>query len=136
MKYRKRASVCFFVLFTAITLVFASRVQSAQSPVFVYNSFGPANSYVTIADFGVIGASAGGFVGHAEYFVPSISGNLYSLQVPVGLRAGGTGLVNFSVALDNGGTPGATLESFSNVLASSPSSVVTINSITEPLLQA
>ncbi len=137
MKSRKRSSLYLFVLLTATTLIFASRAQLAQQPVFVYNSFGPGNSYITYADWGVIGASAGGFVGHAELFVPSVSGNLYSLQVAVGQRSGGTGLVNFSVAADNGGTPGVKLENFSNVLAPSPASgVVTINSITAPLLQA
>src|ERR1700726_174811 len=99
MKSQKRPSVCLFVLFTATTLIFAPPVQSDQAPIFVYNSFGPGNSYVTIANWGVLGASAGGFVGHAEFFVPSVSGNLYSMEVAVGQRSGGgTGLVNISVA--------------------------------------
>jgi hypothetical protein len=137
MKSQRRPSVCFFVLST--TLIFASRAQSSQPPVLVFNSFGPGNSYITYADWGISGASglSGGFVGHAELFVPSVSGNLYSLQVAVGQLSGGTGLVNFSVAADDGGTPGATLESFLNEQAPSPGSgVLTINSITQPLLQA
>src|SRR5215472_6300456 len=139
MKSQNRPSVCFFALFTATTLIFSSRAQPTQSPVFVFNSFGSGNSYITYADWGISGASGlpGGFVGHAELFVPSVSGNLNSLQVAVGQISGGTGLVNFSVAADNGGTPGATLESFSNEQAPSPASgVLTINSVTQPLLQA
>ncbi len=140
MKSQKGALVCRFILSIAAILTFAPCVQSALLPVYVYNSFGPGNTYVTYADWGVFGASSpGGFVGHAESFVPSVSGNLETLQVAVGQLSGGTGLVNFSVAADSGGTPGATLESFMNVLAppsSSSSFLVTMNSITQPLLQA
>ena len=139
MKSHQRTSVCFFILFTATNLIFTARAQPIQAPVFVYNSFGPGNSYITYADWGVSGTSglSGGFVGHAEFFVPSVSGNLYSLQLAVGQISGGTGLVNLSIAANNGGTPGATLESFLNAQAPSPGSgVLTLNSVTQPLLQA
>jgi hypothetical protein len=138
MKSHTLCSIFRFILFTATTLTFAPCIHSAQPPVFAYNSFGPGNSYVTYADWGVYGASnPGGFIGHAEQFVPTLSGNLYTVQAAVGQLSGGTGLVNFYVAADNGGTPGATLDSFLNVLAPAPvSGLVTMNSITQPLLQA
>jgi hypothetical protein len=137
MKSHAWCSVCRFILFTAATLTFAPCIQSAQPPVFAYNSFGSGNSYITYADWGVYGASGqNGFIGHAEQFVPTLSGNLQSVQAAVGQLSGGTGLVNFYVAADNAGTPGATLDSFLNVLAPATSALVTMNSIAQPLLQA
>ena len=139
MKYQSRAAVfCFFLLIEA-ALIFVPRLQSAQTPVYVYNSFGPGNTYVNYAYWGVHGASLpGGFVGHAESFVPTLSGNLGTLQVAIVQVSGGDGLANFFVAADNGGTPGIMLESFMNVVApasGSSSFLVTMNSITQPLLQ-
>lgn len=140
MNSQKGVLVWRFTLFITAILTFAPCVQAVQPPVFVYNSFGPGNTYTTYADWGVSGASGpGGFVGHAESFVPTVSGNLEALQVAVGQLSSGTGLANFFVAANSGGTPGVKLESFMNVLASPSSSsslLVTMNSITQPLLQA
>jgi X-X-X-Leu-X-X-Gly heptad repeat protein len=139
MKAQNPASVRVLILFIAATLTFAPRLQASQ-PVYVYNSFGPGNSFVSYADWGVYGASGpGGYVGHAEQFVPTLTGNLATLQAGVGQLSGGTGLLNFCVATDSGGTPGGVLERFMNVVAPAPSSspfFVTMNSITQPLLQA
>ena len=130
-----------FILFAAATLIFVPCVESVPSPVYIYDSFGPGNTFDnSFAYWGVYGASGSvGYVGHAESFVPALSGNLDTVQVACGQLSSGTGLVNFHVAADNGGTPGAMLESFMNVVApasSSSSFIVTMNSITQPLLHA
>ena len=128
------------VLFSAATLIFFTCVQSVRSAVYVYNSFGPGNTFVTYADWGIQGASAsGGYVGHGELFVPTLSGNLQSVQLALVTLSGGTSVANFYVAANNGGTPGPVLASFMNVVApasSSGSFLVTLNSVTQPLLQA
>src|SRR5579862_4524123 len=123
MKSQSGVSVLRFILFTAATLIFVPCVQSVQSPVYIYDSFGPGNDFVSYAYWGVSGASgSGGYVGHGESFVPALSGNLDTVQVACGQLSSGTGLVNFYVAADNGGTPGAMLESFMNVVAPAPGS--------------
>jgi PEP-CTERM motif len=140
MNSQSGASVLRFIRLAAVTLIFVSCVQSAQSSVYVYDSFGPGHDFVSYAYWGVDGASgSGGYVGHAESFVPTLSGNLDTVQVACVQLSSGTGLANFHVAADNGGTPGAMLESFMNVVAPASSSsffLVTMNSITQPLLHA
>lgn len=141
MNSQSGASVLRCILFTAVTLIFVSCVPPVQSSIYVYDSFGPGNTFDnSYAYWGVSGASgAGGYVGHAESFVPTLSGNLDAVQVACVQLSSGTGLVNFHVAADNGGTPGAMLESFMNVVApasSSSSFLVTMNSNTQPLLHA
>ena len=136
MNPHNRPSLRPFILFVAVTLSFATRVQATQAPVYVYNSFGPGNSFVAYADWGISGAGNPGDVGHGESFVPGLTGNLDTLQVAVGQLSGGTGLVNFYVAADAGGIPGGVMESFMNVAAPASASLVTMDSITHPLLQA
>jgi len=140
MNTQSGASVLRFILLTAITLIFVPCVQSVQLPIYIYDSFGPGNDFVSYAYWGVSGASSsGGYVGHGESFVPALSGNLATVQVACGQLSSGTGLVNFYVAADNGGTPGVMLDSFMNVVAPAPGSsslLVTMNSITQPLLHA
>jgi hypothetical protein len=103
--------------------------------VLVYNSFGSGDSYSSIR--WIVGgtSSTHGYQGHAEYFVPDISGYLSQIQVATIDEAGGSPLSNFFIAQDNGsGIPGSILESFDNV--SVPNGLLTINSVATPLLQA
>ena len=80
-------------------------------------------------------ATAHGLQAHAEYFVPAFSGYLSQIQVGTKLLGGGDALSDFSIAQDNGsGIPGTVLESFSNV--TNPNGLLTLNSVTAPLLQA
>jgi hypothetical protein len=66
--------------------------------------------------------------------VPGFAG--YLSQIQVGTKVlGSVALSDFFIAQDNGsGIPGAVLENFSNVTA--PNGLLTINSVTMPLLQA
>lgn len=127
-----RAALLFFMA----GFVFASGgiAKLHAVPIVVYNSFGASNSYLTSTAWGVEGGSAiSGYRGQAEFFTPSVSGTLTSIQLAM-FKSKGSGLCNFSVAQDNGGTPGTILESFTDVL--SPNGLLTLTSITQPLLQA
>ncbi len=104
------------------------------SPVVVFDSFGPGNTYLTTVGWGVEGASVtAGYRGQAEWFVPGISGNLGTVQLAM-FRSSGSGRSNFYLTQDNGGLPGTILESFLNVL--SPGGLLTLTSTAQALLQA
>lgn len=125
-----------FSLFFSMALLFSSELQlHALGSIFVYNSFGPGNTYDSGVDWDVGGASApGGYRGQAEFFVPSLSGQLSSIQLAT-IRLSGSALSDFFIALDNGsGIPGTILESYPGVL--NANGLLTINSISHPLLQA
>ena len=109
-------------------------VPPAQALV-IYNSFGPGDSFKP--DRWAIGgaSSDSGYQGHAEFFIPGVSGDLSSIQVAAGTQLTGTRLSNFAIAQDNGsGVPGTVLESFNGVV--NIDGVLNINSILQPLLQA
>jgi hypothetical protein len=135
MKLR-RPRAMFVLWFIVVILLPAFNFSaSATSATLVYSSFGPGSTYNSGADW-IVGGSASlhGYQGHAEYFVPGFSG--YLSQIQVGTKVlGGVALSDFFIAQDNGsGIPGAVLENFSNV--SDPNGVLTLNSVTTPLLQA
>jgi len=66
--------------------------------------------------------------------VPGTSGNLSTITLAM-FTQGGSGRANFFMAQDNGsGTPGTILESYQNIL--SPNGLLTLNSSSQPLLQA
>ena len=76
-----------------------------------------------------------GYQAHAEYFVPSTSGYLSQIQLAT-IVEGGVPQSDISIAQDNGsGLPGTILESFNNVTDAN-NGILTINSLTTPLLQA
>ena len=111
---------------------------SAQGPVYVYNSFGPGNTYeygggwVVAGSDGIPGGT--GYLGTAEYFVPDISGNLNEIQLATFFMSG-SAVCNFYIAQDNGsGIPGAILESFTGV--PTPNGILTIDSVAKPFLQS
>jgi hypothetical protein len=105
------------------------------TPVVVFDSFGPGNTYLNSVVWGVTGASTSyGYRGQAEWFVPGISGNLTSFTLAT-YRQSGSGRSNFFIAEDNGYGPGTILESFLNT-ANNPSGLLTLNSASQPMLQA
>jgi hypothetical protein len=104
------------------------------APVVAFDSFGPGNTYNTATAWGITGSStAGGYRGQAEWFIPSVSGNLSSINLAV-FRQSGSGRINYFITQDNGsGGPGTGLENYSNVLSTG---FLTLNSSLSPLLQA
>jgi hypothetical protein len=127
--FLKAATVAFSV---ALAVLPACAIP--VSPVVVYDSFGPGNTYLTTVGWGVEGAAAAaGFRGQAEWFVPGVDGNLNTIQLAM-FRSRGSGLSNIYLAADNGGIPGTILESFLNVL--SPGGLITLNSVAKSLLSA
>jgi hypothetical protein len=122
----------------AITILLpAFQLAAFANPILAYNSFGSGDSYSSV-HWLVEGTSGPhGYQGHAEFFVPDISGYLDQIQVATdaNIVAGGQPYSNFFIAQDNGsGIPGSILESFDNI--SVPTGVLTINSVATPLLQA
>ncbi len=123
------------LLAVAVFALLAIPTASASSTILVFNSFGPGNSYNPGIVWGVTGAStSGGYRGQAEFFVPSASGNLFSLTLPT-YRQSGSGRSNFFVAQDDGSGPGTILESFLNT-ANNSSGLLTLSSVAQPLLMA
>jgi hypothetical protein len=106
----------------------------AQTPVVVYDSFGPGDTYRSSTVFPVQGSDTSpGYRGHAEWFVPAISGNFYSALL-ANVRIAGTGRSNFFLAEDSGfNTPGTILESF---LGRGASAAQALNSTVRPPLVA
>jgi len=132
---RRSIQTSFVLCITAVPL-FVSPLQSlAASPVTVFDSFGPGDTYLTTVGWGVTGAStSGAYRGQAEWFVPGASGNLSTITLAM-FRQGGSGRANFFMAQDNGsGIPGTVLESYLNIL--SPNGLLTLSSSSQPLLQA
>ena len=119
-----------------VFLVFAMPVLAIVTPpVVVFDSFGPANTYLTSVVWGVNGAAtSGGYRGQAEFFTPTISGYLSSVTLAT-YRQSGSGRSDFFIAQDNGSGPGTILESFLST-ANNPNGLLTLNSVGQPLLQA
>jgi hypothetical protein len=122
-------------LATLTFMAFTSAVISTGAQSVIYNSFGPGNSYDSGVVWAVSGASeSGGYRGQAEFFTPSISGYLNTIELAT-YHVSGSPLSNFFIAQDNGGgSPGTILETFSNV--TNPSGLLTLHSTPGVLLQA
>lgn len=134
MKSHRRLSIVVVPFAAAILSPTFHFSAFATTPVYVYDSFGPGGSYSNL--HWLIEGSSGseGYQGHAESFVPAISGYLSEIQLAT-LPETGSPNSNFSIAEDNGsGLPGTILESFNNL--QNPIGFMTINSVTTPLLQA
>jgi hypothetical protein len=116
-------------------IALAGIVVPTPAQVVVFNSFGPGNTYNSGIAWAVSGASSsGGYRGQAEFFTPGISGYLSSILLATH-RVSGSRLSDFYIAQDNGsGTPGAILESFTNI--QNANGLLTLNSTVQPLLQA
>ncbi len=128
---RITVSIC-----TLVALFFVLPASAlVTSPVVVFDSFGPGNTYLTSTVWGVEGtATSGGYRGQAEFFTPAISGYLSSVTLAT-YRQSGSGLSDFFIAQDNGSGPGTILESFLST-ANNPNGLLTLNSTSQPLLQA
>jgi hypothetical protein len=132
-RYTGPAALLIFVL-SSVAFP-ASSQENLLSPVVVFDSFGPGNTYLSSVVWGVSGAStSGGYRGQAEWFLPGISGNLSSVVLAT-FRSSGSGRSNFYLAQDNGGIPGTILESYLNV-QNNPNGLLTLTSAGQPLLQA
>jgi hypothetical protein len=124
------------LLVGASAFFLVARASATVAPVVVFDSFGPGNSYLSSVVWGVSGSSTSyGYRGQAEWFIPTISGNLSSFTLAT-YKQSGSGRSDFLIAQDSGSsTPGTILESFSNTL-NNASGLLTINSLSQPLLQA
>jgi MYXO-CTERM domain-containing protein len=138
MKSYRRVSFFSVLPFVVGILVMCCGAVRGTGPgVLAYSSFGPGNAYNSGADWIIGGTnSTHGYQGHAEYFMPGISGDLYQIQLATKLLAGGgVPKSNLFIAQDNGsGIPGSILESFPNV--TDINGILSINSVMTPLLQA
>lgn len=136
MKPRSGFLCLALVLSMAITRSFSQTI----SPVTVYDSFGPGNSYNTQLAAGIWGASYG-YNGIAFPFTPDISGYLNTIELAV-CQYRGSGCANFFVAQSNSQYPypETILESYLDVYCpgtvgqNNPPLVLTSGS--QPLLQA
>jgi hypothetical protein len=117
---------------------------SAQNSVYVFNSFGANNTYDANRGWAIAGTNGipgvSEYSGLAEYFTPNVTGSLYQIQLATrSIFNSGSTAVDFYIAQDNGrGLPGSILESFSNTITPTGAiaGVVTLDSISDPLLQA
>jgi hypothetical protein len=120
-------------LITLIFVSFTGTVIQTSAQVVAYNSFGPENTYNHSTLCAVSGASiSGGYRGQAEFFTPSISGDLYSIMLAT-YHVSGSQLSNSYIAQNNGsGIPGNILESFTSIL--NATGLLTMDSTAKPLL--
>ena len=132
--FRPRACYCAAIL--VLARLFAAP-QAARADM-IYTDFGPGNGYDTttadpIGDIGVNSAYA------AEFTTSTGPVALSSISVALGQIEGAGGLVNISLASDNGGSPGEILETLQGAVPDdffAGGSVVTVNSVSTPILQA
>ena len=83
---RYRTGAIRFPLFVTLALLFNPGLRSCATTVYVYNSFGPGNTYNSGVVWAVSGAAASsGYRGQAEFFVPSISGSLSTIQLAINI---------------------------------------------------
>jgi hypothetical protein len=99
-------------------------------PGLAFSSFGPSNTYGS-------NTWAAGTEAHADWFVSTASGPLTAIQLAIepNRHARDPGNATVSIAQDERGFPGATLETFS-VPAGEVVEPVILQSVTEPVLKA
>ena len=136
MKSTKKLSRMVYASLTCAFL-WAANPSSAVTPVVAFSSFGPGNTFDHGAAWGISGANIpwAGYYAHAEWFVPTISGNLSSFTLATYLFSR-PGVSSFFIAEDSGSsTPGTILESFPDRTIT-PDGLMTVNSSSTPMLQA
>jgi hypothetical protein len=108
--------------------------QEERKPgVNVFSSFDAQNKYEKTAAWAVMNSSKNGYRGQAEWFVPTGSGPLNTVD----LAMTGKGSVNITVAEDKNGLPGKTIESVLNVSSShSHQGHLVLESTGHPVLNA
>jgi len=136
MKPNKTLSGMVRSLLACVSLWAANPSSAVETPVVVFDSFGPGNTYNTGVAWGIYGTGiSAGYRGQAEWFVPTISGNLSNFTLAT-FKVAGTGRSNFFLAEDSGAsTPGTILESFLERTITA-NGLMTVNSTSAPLLQA
>ncbi len=132
-----RPTGCRCAAILVLALLFAAP-QAAQADFIIYSNFGSGNSYDTSTGY-IIG-NLGGNSAYAAAFTTSTGPvALSSISVALGQIGGTGGLVDISIASDNGGIPGGILETLQAAVPDdffSGGSVVTVNSVSTPTLQA
>ena len=123
-------------LFVCILAVALSSMSASAS--LIYSTFGPGDSYSNDGSASIGGTKAfpGGFQSVANGFTVSGSDfQLGKIEVATVLGSGANSL-DVSLAADNGGTPGAVLESFSlsGLMTGFPGGILSLSSTTHPLL--
>ena len=100
-------------------------------PLLVFNAFGPGKTFKPTPVW------AAGREAHAEWFVPTRSGNLSEIEVAVTPDDGNPhpGKATLFLTGDKNGFPGRTLESFT-VHANQATNLLTLESVKQPALQA
>jgi hypothetical protein len=93
-----------------------SAETAAQPPpgVTVFTSFDAQNACDRKTSWAVMNGGQGGYRGQAEWFVPTASGPLNTVDLPLT----GRGSVNITLAEDTNGVPGKPVESFPDILNS------------------
>jgi RNA polymerase sigma factor (sigma-70 family) len=119
-------------------------MMGAKPEVTVFNSFGEGKTYDAVAAWELHGNTKQSngqgleYYGHAEWFVPHVSGRLSNIELA--LEGDGPGGLDLSITEDNYGFPGKMLDRFPNVLAPSasgnPPGTFVVNSTLHPKLRA
>jgi len=103
------------LVFALAALLWSSGAAHAGSILF--SNLGPGDTYATNGGTPVTGPSNAFLIftgidrDRAMGFIPLITATVDSLTVPLGLETG-TSAINFAVASDSGGLPGAILDTF------------------------
>lgn len=116
------------LLLLAFCLAAASRVHADT----IYSTFDPDQSFLSSVGWPVVGPGADEF---AASFVPTQNFTLDSIELAAVLVSGVPAL-NIEVAADNASSPGAAVEMLSTTDLSATPAVVTIDSLSHPLLLA
>jgi len=110
---------------------FLTNLPISTDPTLVFNAFGPSGAYQT-SHFWFVGQAA-----HAEWFVPTLSGNLSEILLALlpNPPQMNPGTATIFLTDDHRGFPGQNLESFA-VSASEAKDLIKLESVRQPALQA
>jgi hypothetical protein len=127
--------------FIVFALVLAGLQVRNASAISVYNNFGPGDTYSLTGSWFVAGPTSivGANVEVAMSFVPSEDCTFVAADLAVSLDMG-TNSLHVTLAADNSGAPGATIETFLFNDAMGPSGIANpplqADSVTNPILDA
>lgn len=110
---------------------YPSNLPVPSDPTLVFNAFGPGGTFRPTTLWGV------GRDAHAEWFVPTLSGNLSEIVAAIDPIGGNPrpGKATIFLAEDRNGFPGRTLESFS-VRPDAATNLLTLKSVKQPMLES
>lgn len=116
---------------SAMTNRFLSNQPGSADPTLVFNAFGPGGTSRPGTVWAVEGQA------HAEWFVPTLSGNLSEIVAAINPTDAGPhpGGATIFLARDRNGFPGRTLEWFS-VRPEAATGLLTLESVKQPALEA